>query len=147
MTEVTSARRQDFMEILVIDGQGGNIGRQLVKGIIDRFSDVTVTAVGTNSAATQNMLKAGASRGATGENAVKVCAREADVIIGPIGIAVPDSMLGEVTPEMATAVGQANVKRILIPINNCNNYVVGVGDTSIQRLVNEALDLLETLVD
>ncbi|MBR0450839.1 MAG: DUF3842 family protein [Oscillospiraceae bacterium] len=135
------------MDILVIDGQGGNIGRQLVKGIIERFSDVTVTAVGTNSAATQNMLKAGASRGATGENAVKVCAREADVIIGPIGIAVPDSMLGEVTPEMAAAVGQANVKRILIPINNCNNYVVGVGDTSIQRLVNEALDLLETLVD
>ena len=135
------------MNILVIDGQGGNIGRQLVKGIIERFSDVTVTAVGTNSAATQNMLKAGASRGATGENAVKVCAREADVIIGPIGIAVPDSMLGEVTPEMAAAVGQANVKRILIPINNCNNYVVGVGDTSIQRLVNEALDLLETLVD
>ena len=135
------------MDILVIDGQGGNIGRQLVKGITERFSDVTVTAVGTNSAATQNMLKAGASRGATGENAVKVCAREADVIVGPVGIAIPDSMLGEVTPEMATAVGQANVKRILIPINNCNNYVVGVGDTSIQRLVNEALDLLETLVD
>ena len=135
------------MDILVIDGQGGNIGRQLVKGITERFSDVTVTAVGTNSAATQNMLKAGASRGATGENAVKVCAREADVIVGPVGIAIPDSMLGAVTPEMATAVGQANVKRILIPINNCNNYVVGVGDTSIQRLVNEALDLLETLVD
>lgn len=134
------------MDILVIDGQGGNIGKQLVKGITERFPGVTVTAVGTNSAATQNMLKAGASRGATGENAVKVCAREADVIVGPIGIAIPDSMLGEVTPEMAIAVGQANVKRILIPINNCNNHVVGVGDTGIQRLVNEALDLLASIV-
>ena len=135
------------MEILVIDGQGGNVGRQLVKGITERFSGVTVTAVGTNSAATQNMLKAGASRGATGENAVKVCAREADVIVGPIGIAIPDSMLGEVTPAMANAVGQANVKRILIPINNCNNYVVGVSDTTITKLINEALDLLENIVD
>ena len=135
------------MEILVIDGQGGNVGRQLVKGITERFSGITVTAVGTNSAATQNMLKAGASRGATGENAVKVCAREADVIVGPIGIAIPDSMLGEVTPAMAMAVGQANVKRILIPINNCNNYVVGVSDTTISKLINEALDLLGDIVD
>ena len=130
------------MDILVIDGQGGNIGRQLVKGITERFPKITVTAVGTNSAATQNMLKAGATRGATGENAVKVCAKEADVIVGPVGIAIPDSMLGEVTPAMATAIGEANVKRILIPINNCNNYVVGVGDMSIQRLVNEALDMI-----
>ena len=89
------------MNILVIDAQGGGIGRQLISEIKSRRKDLIIHAVGTNSAASQNMLKAGADLCATGENAVITACRDADVIIGPIGIAIADSMLGEVTPKMA----------------------------------------------
>lgn len=94
-------------KILVIDGQGGGIGRQVVGLIKSREADVEITAVGTNSQATSAMLKAGADHGATGENAVIVGCRGADIIIGPVGIAIADSLFGEVTPKMAVAVGRA----------------------------------------
>ncbi|MBR2671930.1 MAG: DUF3842 family protein [Oscillospiraceae bacterium] len=135
------------MDILVIDGQGGNIGRQLIKSIREAFPEVTITAVGTNSIATQNMLKSGASRGATGENSVMFCARSADIIIGPIGIAIPDSMLGEVTPAMATAIGQSRAKRIFIPINHCDNNVAGVKGKTVQMLIEDAVSMLAGMID
>lgn len=125
--------------ILIIDGQGGGIGRQLVSEIKEKLPDCTVTAVGTNSAATSAMLKAGADNAATGENAVKVCCRRADVISGPIGIVIADSLFGEITPAMAVAVGQSGAKRVLIPVNHCDNIVVGVNDLTVGRLVDAAV--------
>ena len=127
------------MNILVIDGQGGMIGRQLITEIRRTMSDVEITAVGTNTLATASMLKAGADHGATGENAVIVCTRSADVIIGPIGIVIADSLLGEVTPQMAAAVGSSPVRKILLPVNKCNNIIVGTADKSTSDLIAEAI--------
>ena len=124
------------MNILVMDAQGVGIGKQVVTAVRTRFPDVTITAVGTNAAATTAMLRAGADEGATGENAAVVCCRRADVIIGPVGIVIADALLGEVTPRMAAAVGQSGAKRILIPVNHCANFVVGVADFGIGQLVD-----------
>lgn len=113
------------MNILIIDAQGGGIGRQLVAAIRENLPEAEITAAGTNTAATAAMLKAGAQHGATGENAVVVGCRRADVIIGPVGIVIADALYGEVTPAMALAVGQSAAKRILIPVNHCDNVIVG----------------------
>lgn len=133
------------MNILVIDGQGGMIGRQLITEIRKTIPDAEITAVGTNTLATASMLKAGADSGATGENAVIVCARRADVIIGPIGIVIADSLLGEVTPAMAAAVGSSSVKKILLPVNKCNNIIVGTADKSTSDLIAEAIRRVQEL--
>lgn len=135
------------MKILVIDAQGGGIGRQIIGGIRERFPDIHITAVGTNSAATSNMLKAGADQAATGENAVIVNCRSSDVIIGPIGIAIADAMLGEVTPQMAQAVGQSNAERILIPFQHCGSVIVGVSEKNTGRLVAEAIEQLHSILE
>ena len=107
------------MKIVVIDGQGGNIGRRIIEEIKAKNKDAFVTAIGTNSAATSSMMKGGADQGATGENPVVLACRGADIIMGPIGIVLADSMLGEITPRMAEAVGASEAKKILIPINKC----------------------------
>ena len=133
------------MKILVIDAQGGGIGKQLVAAICERFPAAELTAVGTNSVATVAMKKAGAAAAATGENAVVVNARKADVIIGPIGIVIADALLGEITPKMAQAVAQSRAKRILIPVNHCDNIVVGVSSLSRSQLVLDVLTELEKL--
>lgn len=134
------------MNILVMDAQGGGIGKQVVTAVRTRFPDVTITAVGTNAAATTAMLRAGADEGATGENAAVVCCRRADVIIGPVGIVIADAMLGEVTPRMAVAVGQSAAKRILIPVNHCANFIAGVADLSVGRLIDSVVAELEKTV-
>lgn len=134
------------MHILVIDGQGGNIGRQLVKMIAQRFPQAQLTAVGTNSSATANMMKGGASAGATGENAVKVGCRKADIIVGPLGIVVADSLLGEVTAEMAVAVARSEAIKILIPLNRCDNLVAGVGEVSTAQLLEDAMEKISVLL-
>ena len=134
------------MNILVMDAQGGGIGKQVVTAVRTRFPDVTITAVGTNAAATTAMLRAGADEGVTGENAAVVCCRRADVIIGPVGIVIADAMLGEVTPRMAVAVGQSAAKRILIPVNHCANFIAGVADLSVGRLVDSVVAELEKTV-
>lgn len=132
------------MNILVVDAQGGGIGRQLVAAIKQNIPGAAVTAVGTNSAATSAMLKAGADRAATGENAVVVGARSADIIVGPVGIVIADSLLGEITPAMAAAIGQSRAKRILIPVNHCDNIIAGVPDLSVAALVQNAVDKIST---
>ena len=104
-------------------------------------------AVGTNSAATNAMLRAGADRAATGENSVVVASGQADVIMGPLGMVIADSMLGEITPRMAVAVGQSRAKRILIPVNLCDNIVVGVSDASMGKNVQNAIDALKKSLD
>jgi len=134
------------MNILIIDGQGGQLGAQLVKEITARFSEVQITAVGTNATATAAMLKAGAKQAATGENPVLVACRKADVIIGPIGIVIADSMYGEVTPQMAAAVGQADATRILIPMNRCENLIAGVQDVTMSEMLSDVLAKLEKIV-
>ena len=125
------------MNILVIDAQGGGIGKQIVSALKKRYPEqyITITAVGTNSLATSAMLKAGADVAATGENPVIVCSRKADVIIGPVGIVIADALLGEITAAMAVAVGQSPAKRILVPVNHCDNYIVGVTDLSMAKLI------------
>ena len=134
------------MNILVMDAQGGGIGKQVVTAVRTRFPDVTITAVGTNAAATTAMLRAGADEGATGENAAVVCCRRADVIIGPVGIVIADALLGEVTPRLAVAVGQSAAKRILIPVNHCANFIAGVADMSVGRLVDSVVAELEKTI-
>ncbi len=123
------------MHILVIDGQGGRIGREVIERIKAEGLDCDITAVGTNSTATAAMLKGGADRGATGENAVRVNVRRADIIIGPIAIVIADALLGEITPDMAVAVGQSPAQKLLIPVNHCDNTVIGVGDLSLKNLL------------
>lgn len=134
------------MKVLIIDGQGGGLGRQLVTAVKEKCPEAEVLAVGTNSTATGAMLRAGADQAATGENAVLVACRRADVIIGPIGIVIADSMLGEITPAMAAAVGQSQARRILIPVNQCDNLVVGTADLSMADKVREAAELLRGLL-
>ena len=131
------------MNILVIDAQGGGIGRQLVALFKAELPQATVRAVGTNAAATSTMLKAGADEAATGENAVVVACRKADAIVGPIGIVIADALMGEITPRMACAVAQSAAKRILIPINHCDNIVVGVSSLNRASLLQEALEELK----
>ena len=128
------------MNILVIDAQGGGLGKQLITALKKNFPDMDITAVGTNTMATGVMLKAGAPHAATGENAVVVGCRKADIIIGPLAIVIADSMFGEITPAMALAVAQSNAKRILIPFNHCDNIVVGIGDYNMTALIQEAID-------
>ena len=126
-------------KILVIDGQGGQLGSQIVKALLAKFPGIAITAIGTNATATSVMLKAGASVAATGENPVIVACRKADIIIGPIGIVIADALMGEVTPAMAVAVGQADAARILIPMNKCENLVAGVSNLSTSVLIQDAV--------
>lgn len=132
-------------KVLVIDGQGGGLGRQLVSALVAACPEAELTAVGTNSLAANAMLKAGASRAATGENAVVVNCRHADIIVGPIGIVIADALLGEITPAMAAAVCQSGAKRVLVPINHCENYVVGVPDQPVSQLVAAAAQKVKEL--
>ena len=132
-------------KVLVIDGQGGGLGRQLVSALAAACPEAELTAVGTNSLAANAMLKAGASRAATGENAVVVNCRRADVIVGPIGIVIADALLGEITPAMAAAVCQSGARRVLVPINHCENYVVGVPDQPVSQLVAAAAQKVREL--
>ena len=130
------------MKVLIIDGQGGGLGRQLVAAVKERFPEIEVLAVGANSTATGAMLRAGADQAATGENAVLVASRRADVIMGPIGIVIADAMLGEITPIMAAAAGQSEAKRILLPVGQCENIIAGVRDMPMAKMVQEAVELL-----
>ena len=131
--------------ILVIDGQGGNIGRQIIKMLQEQLPNAEIRAVGTNSIATANMIKEGNISAATGENAVIVGCRKADVIVGPVGIVIADALMGEVTPAMAMAVGQSDAVRILIPLNKCDTLVAGVNHASTSALIEDAVAKIKEL--
>ena len=135
------------MNVLIIDGQGGQLGSQIIKAVISRYPDIDLTAVGTNDAATTSMVKAGAKKAATGENPIIVACRKADVIIGPIGIVIADALLGEITPDAAKAVGQSDAVRILIPINKCENLVAGVTNLTLTSLIEDALAKLDKIIN
>ena len=135
-----------MMKVYVIDGQGGRLGQLLVEEILREVPECDLTAVGTNSIATMAMMKAGAGKGATGENPVILAARKADVIIGPIGIIAADSLLGEITPAMAAAVGQSDACKLLLPVSHCNHQVIGVRPMSMGEMVKEAVAQLKKFI-
>lgn len=130
----------DGMKIIVIDGQGGKMGSTLVEQLKKIQPNLPLYAIGTNSIATSAMLRAGADYGATGENPVVVNSRDADLIVGPLGIVIADSLFGEVTPSMAAAVGSSSAYKILIPVNRCNHFVVGCMELSLSDYISMVCD-------
>ena len=131
--------------IMIMDGQGGGVGRSLVEALSARYPEAELIAVGTNAMATANMMKGGCAQGATGEHAVVCNAREADVIVGPIGIIMANAMLGEVTPRMAEAVASSSARILLIPMNRCSAQVMGLENKKLGDYIREAADRLEDL--
>ena len=130
------------MKIVVIDGQGGRLGRLLVEGVKARLPQAQVYALGTNTVATAAMLKAGADFGATGENPVLRGVADADGVLGPVGVVVANAILGEVTPAMAEAVGSCRAKKFLIPMNSCGVLVAGVEEQPLPAYVARAVEAL-----
>ena len=129
-----------FMKrILVIDGQGGGVGKQLVKSIKEKVTNATVIGIGINSIATSAMHKAGADIIATGENAIIVNSKKVDVIVGPIGIILTDALCGEVTNKISNAIATSSAKKVLIPFNNCDAIISGINNTSITYLIEDAI--------
>ncbi|MBQ9944708.1 MAG: DUF3842 family protein [Clostridia bacterium] len=132
------------MNILIIDGQSGRMGAQLIEGLrkAGLGPENGITAIGTNALATGAMLKAGADQAATGENPVLVQCRKADIIAGPIGIVLADALLGEITPKMAAAVGQSDARRILLPVNQCRTSIPGTANKTRAQLTEEAVQMI-----
>lgn len=131
------------MKLAIIDGQGGRLGKLLIEAVRKTWPEAYIIAIGTNATATATMLKAGANEGATGENPVVVAARKVDIIVGPLGIVIADSLLGEVTEKMALAVSKSDAARVLIPMNRCDNLVAGVNAQTIGELVEDAISKIE----
>ncbi len=134
------------MNAVVMDGQGGGIGRALVEGLHQAMPELHITAIGTNAAATAAMLRAGATQAATGENAAIVNCRDADVVLGPIGILVANGLLGEVTPRMATAVGDSPALKILIPVPKCRVEIAGLKETPVGQGIAAAVERVAELL-
>lgn len=134
------------MKIVVIDGQGGRLGKLLVEAVKDRIPQADVLAVGTNGIATATMQKAGADYVATGENPVVRGVMDADVVLGPLGIVVAHSILGEVTPRIAEAVGGCRGKKILVPMNSCGVSVAGTQEMGLAGYVKLAADQAEAFL-
>ena len=130
------------MKIVVIDGQGGRLGKLLVERVRERMPQAEIYAIGTNALATASMLKAGADFGATGENPVIRAVMDADGVLGPVGIVVANAILGEVTPAMAEAVGSCRGKKFLVPMNNCGVVVAGVSEQPLSAYVASAVEAL-----
>lgn len=135
------------MKIVIVDGQGGRMGKSVIEQLRRRFPDLETYAIGTNSIATSAMMKAGASYGATGENPAIVNAKDADIIIGPVGIVMANSLLGEITPAMATAIGSSRAYKILIPVNRCNHYIVGCQNNTLSDYITMVCDEVGKEVD
>jgi dihydrodipicolinate reductase len=133
------------MKILIIDGQGGKMGQAVVEQLKANFPDQELIAIGTNSIATSTMLKAGANMGATGENPAVYNSQDADIIIGPIGIIVANSLLGEVTPKMAAAISGSTAYKILIPSNKCNSHVVSTQNLNLTEYVSLVVEKVKEL--
>jgi NAD(P)-dependent dehydrogenase (short-subunit alcohol dehydrogenase family) len=131
------------MRVAVIDGQGGGIGKAIVENLKAAFSDsLQIVALGTNALAASAMLRAGASEGASGENAIAVMAQKVDVIIGSVAIIAANSMLGELTPVMARAIAESDARKILIPLNRCNLYVAGVQNGPLPHYIDSVIDMI-----
>jgi NAD(P)-dependent dehydrogenase (short-subunit alcohol dehydrogenase family) len=127
----------NMFKVAVIDGQGGGIGNLIVKKLREEFGEkVEIIALGTNAAATTAMMKSRANKGATGENAIVWNSGRVDMIIGPLSIALPDAMLGEVTARMASAVVSSGARRILLPLNQEGVDIVGVNREPLPHMID-----------
>jgi hypothetical protein len=130
--------------LMVMDGQGGGIGRAIIRRLRDAVGeDVEILALGTNSVATSQMMKAGANRGATGENAIVRTAPEADLIIGPLGIIIANAMMGEVTPEMSKAIGSSKALKVLIPLTQERVEIMGLSGEPLPHLIDQVIDFIK----
>lgn len=127
------------MIVAVIDGMGGGLGVQLVTQLAQSSSKIEIIALGTNALATNNMVRAGASRGATGENAVLVSIKKADIVAGPIGIVIPNALMGEITPKIAEAVASCDARKILLPVNQSHFEIVGLENRPLATVIKEAV--------
>ncbi len=129
-------------KVVVIDGQGGKLGKRLIESVLELCPDLEITAVGTNSTATAAMLKGGAAKGASGENAIVVACRTADIIAGPIGIICADALLGEVTPAAACAIGASAALKVLLPVSKCGITVAGTGEGNLTKVVADGARII-----
>lgn len=143
-----------MFKIVIVDGQGGGIGKSLVAEIksllnaqTDKNKDVEVIGLGTNSIATASMQKAGADKCATGENAIIFNVKNADVIVGPIGIVVANSLMGEITPQISAAIASSEATRILVPLNKCSTIVAGVAGVSLSQIFKEVAVRISEMVE
>ena len=135
------------MKLMVMDGQGGGIGATVIKGLRHSIgADLEILALGTNSIATSRMMKAGANRGGTGENAIICTAPVVDLIIGPLGILVANAMMGEVTPKMASAVSSSRAQKVLIPLTQEKIKIVGISDEPLPHLVNQLIKTVREII-
>jgi hypothetical protein len=130
-------------QIVVIDGMGGGIGVQLVARVKELGGDAEIIALGTNAVAAERMVKAGAHRGEAGENAVRVTAKNASFILGPIGIVIADSMMGEITRVMTEAVLSSPGERILLPLQQEHFFIAGLEALPLTKMIDRALDILK----
>ena len=136
------------MRVMVVDGMGGRIGQEIVQRLRAAFGEgIEILAVGTNSTATSAMLKAGANRGATGENAVRVTVRDVDILIGPLSTLIPDSMMGEVTPGMAEALAISGARKVMLPLTNPRIDLVGTTKAPLPHLLEEAIAVVASALE
>jgi hypothetical protein len=134
------------MKVCVIDGMGGKIGAQIIFQVRENFPDLEIYALATNAVAAHQMLKAGANKGASGENAIIVTVKDVDIIIGPLAIVIPNSMMGELTPKMAEAIASSPAQKILLPITYPTINLVGVEQKPLPHLMEEGLAILQKLI-
>jgi len=139
---------EERMVIAVIDGMGGGIGAQIVTQLRQELPlEVEVIALGTNAIATDKMMRARANRGATGENAIRVSINQADFILAPIGVVIPNSLMGEVTPGIATAVARARGRKLLLPINQPHFEIVGIEWKALTKQISAAIEVIRQVLE
>ena len=125
--------------VVVIDGQGGGLGKAVIEKLKKADLDIYILGIGTNTVATTVMLKAGADDAVTGENAILYNVQYADYIVGGIGVIAANAMLGEISPAMANAVSSSRALKLLIPVNKCNFYVAGIQDNGLSEKIEEVI--------
>ncbi len=133
------------MKVLVIDGQGGGMGRALVAAVKKLAPTLPVTALGTNATATAAMLRAGAEQGATGENAIRCQCRDADVIAGVVAILHANALLGEISPAVAAAISGSDAQKVLLPMDRCGLHIVGIQKRPLEDMITEAAETVVAL--
>jgi len=131
------------VRIAVIDGMGGGMGAQIIQGLVKEIENVEIIALGTNAIATAAMVKAGAIKGATGENAIRVSASEADIVMGPLGIIVPNALMGEITPQIAEIIASLKCRKVLLPVNQPHVELVGFESRPLNELIKETIKVVK----
>lgn len=135
------------MKLIVIDGQGGGVGKSLIAALKARMPHQPIIALGTNAQATAAMLRAGADAAATGESAIRYQCKSADIILGVTGILHANAMMGEISPAVAAAVSLSEGQKILVPLEKCGLRVAGVGRQPLDSLIRQAADMAAELCE